>query len=167
MQDCYDAPLTFSRGQYDTMMLALLRCVYTGRNDSQVLMSMEQALPVHHSWLNFNRYQQLLRRIHVLQVCSLVKVCGHETSGVIHATINNLHARVLPLADVLLGGLRAVSGTVPGISFWCRHVKCMVPSTADPTVLITGFQHFKIQLQHRFCPFFGANSVDMPCNPFR
>jgi len=41
-------------------MLALLRCVYTGRNDSQVLMSMEQALPVHHSWLNFNRYQQLL-----------------------------------------------------------------------------------------------------------
>ena len=44
MQDCYDAPLTFSRGQYDTMMLALLRCVYTGRNDSQVLMSMEQAL---------------------------------------------------------------------------------------------------------------------------
>ncbi len=56
MQDCYDAPLTFSRGQFDTMMLALLRCVYTGRNDSQVLMSMEQALPVHHSWLNFNRY---------------------------------------------------------------------------------------------------------------
>lgn len=56
MQDCYDAPLTFSRGPYDTMMLALLRCVYTGRNDSQVLMSMEQALPVHHSWLNFNRY---------------------------------------------------------------------------------------------------------------
>ena len=55
MQDCYDAPLTFSRGPYDTMMLALLRCVYTGRNDSQVLMSMEQALPVHHSWLNFNR----------------------------------------------------------------------------------------------------------------
>lgn len=55
MQDCYDAPLTFSRGQYDTMMLALIRCVYTGRNDSQVLMSMEQALPVHHSWLNFNR----------------------------------------------------------------------------------------------------------------
>ncbi|DBB13937.1 TPA: hypothetical protein ACH3X3_000916 [Trebouxia sp. C0006] len=54
-KDCYDAPLTFSRGPYDTMMLALLRCVYTGRNDSQVLMSMEQALPVHHSWLNFNR----------------------------------------------------------------------------------------------------------------
>ncbi|KAL3145356.1 hypothetical protein ABBQ38_001612 [Trebouxia sp. C0009 RCD-2024] len=54
-KDCYDAPLTFSRGPYDTMMLALLRCVYTGRNDSQVLMSMEQALPVHPSWLNFNR----------------------------------------------------------------------------------------------------------------
>ena len=58
MQDCYDAPLTFSRGPYDTMMLALLRCVYTGRSDSQVLMSMEQALPLHHSWLNFNRYQR-------------------------------------------------------------------------------------------------------------
>ena len=62
MQDCYDAPLTFSRGQYDTMMLALLRCVYTGRNDSQVLMSMEQALPVHHSWLNFNRYNRCLQQ---------------------------------------------------------------------------------------------------------
>ncbi len=90
MQDCYDAPLTFSRGQYDTMMLALLRCVYTGRNDSQVLMSMEQALPVHHSWLNFNRYNSCQQNTCpcVMKLCSLVRLHGRDTFGLMHATIH-------------------------------------------------------------------------------
>lgn len=51
----YDQPLTFSRGLADTMMLALLRAVYSGRGDSQMVVSMEQALPLQRSWLNFNR----------------------------------------------------------------------------------------------------------------
>ena len=54
-QDMYDQPLTFSRGAVDTMMLALLRAVYSGRGDSQMVVSMEQALPLQRSWLNFNR----------------------------------------------------------------------------------------------------------------
>ena len=37
------------------MMLALLRAVYSGRGDSQMVVSMEQAIPLQHSWLNFNR----------------------------------------------------------------------------------------------------------------
>ena len=90
MQDCYDAPLTFSRGPYDTMMLALLRCVYTGRNDSQVLMSMEQALPVHHSWLNFNRCNSCMQKTCacVMKLCSLVRLHGRETFGLMHATVH-------------------------------------------------------------------------------
>ena len=55
VQDMYDQPLTFSRGPADTMMLALLRAVYSGRGDSQMVVSMEQALPLQRSWLNFNR----------------------------------------------------------------------------------------------------------------
>lgn len=55
MQDCYDAPLTFSGGEYDTMMMALLRGVYSGHNDSQLVLSMEQSVPVLKGWLNFNR----------------------------------------------------------------------------------------------------------------
>lgn len=56
LQDCYDAPLTFSGGEFDTMLLALLRCVYTGRNDTHMVLSAEQAIPTFRGWLNFNRY---------------------------------------------------------------------------------------------------------------
>ncbi|KAK9865202.1 hypothetical protein WJX84_001035 [Apatococcus fuscideae] len=39
LKDMYDQPLTFSRGPSDTMMLALLRAVYSGRGDSQLVVS--------------------------------------------------------------------------------------------------------------------------------
>ena len=37
-------------------MLALLRAAYSGRSDTHVVASMEQALPLQSNWLNFNRF---------------------------------------------------------------------------------------------------------------
>ena len=54
-QDAYGSPLTFSGGDSDTLMLALLRASYSGRHDATLAASVEQALPVQPAWLNFNR----------------------------------------------------------------------------------------------------------------
>jgi outer membrane protein insertion porin family len=56
LQDAYGGPLTFSGGNSDTLMLALLRAAYTGRSDTHLVASMEQALPLQPDWLNFNRF---------------------------------------------------------------------------------------------------------------
>ena len=56
LQDAYDAPMTFSDQETDTMMLGLLRAVYSGKKDTQMVVSTEQAVPLHSSWLNFNRW---------------------------------------------------------------------------------------------------------------
>ena len=37
-------------------MLALLRAAYSGRSDTHLVASMEQALPLQSNWLNFNRF---------------------------------------------------------------------------------------------------------------
>ena len=55
-QDAYGGPLTFSGGNSDTLMLALLRAAYSGRSDTHLVASMEQALPLQPDWLNFNRF---------------------------------------------------------------------------------------------------------------
>ena len=52
--DAYGGPLTFSGGEHDEMAVALLRTVHTGQA-SQLVLSMEQALPLTREWLNFNR----------------------------------------------------------------------------------------------------------------
>ena len=39
------------------MMMALLRAVFSGRGDSQLLLSLEQALPLKTDWLSFNRFR--------------------------------------------------------------------------------------------------------------
>ena len=41
------------------MMLGLLRAVYSGKKDTQMVVSTEQAMPLHSSWLNFNRWASL------------------------------------------------------------------------------------------------------------
>ena len=56
LQDAYGGPLTFSGGNSDTLMLALLRAAYSGRSDTHLVASMEQALPLQPDWLNFNRF---------------------------------------------------------------------------------------------------------------
>lgn len=56
LQDAYGGPLTFSGGNSDTLMLALLRAAYSGRSDTHLVASMEQALPLQPNWLNFNRF---------------------------------------------------------------------------------------------------------------
>eukprot|EP00873_Tetraselmis_striata_P003069 jgi/Tetstr1/423333/TSEL_014031.t1 len=56
-QDVYGSPLTFSGQEHDTMMMGLLRMVYSGKGDTQMVASMEQALPLRSEWLNFNRFR--------------------------------------------------------------------------------------------------------------
>ena len=55
LQDAYRSPLTFGAGKVDTMTVALLRAVDSGPQESQLVASVEQALPLVQSWLNFNR----------------------------------------------------------------------------------------------------------------
>lgn len=56
-QDVYGSPLTFSGQEHDTMMMGLLRMVYSGKGDTQMVASVEQALPLRPDWLNFNRFR--------------------------------------------------------------------------------------------------------------
>eukprot|EP00878_Enallax_costatus_P045674 GHUV01055122.1.p1 GENE.GHUV01055122.1~~GHUV01055122.1.p1 ORF type:complete len:135 (+),score=31.18 GHUV01055122.1:556-960(+) len=56
LTDVYGAPLTFSGKHSDCMMLGVLSGSYSSPADgSQLGISLEQALPLHSSWLNFNR----------------------------------------------------------------------------------------------------------------
>lgn len=53
--DAYGAPLTHAGGgRPDTLATALLRASYAG-SQGEALLSLEQALPLRPSWLNFNR----------------------------------------------------------------------------------------------------------------
>ena len=53
--DAYGAPLTHAGGgKADTLATALLRASYAG-SQGEALLSLEQALPLRPSWLNFNR----------------------------------------------------------------------------------------------------------------
>ena len=54
--DAYGAPLTLTAGGTgaDTLATALLRASYAGAS-GEALLSLEQALPLRPSWLNFNR----------------------------------------------------------------------------------------------------------------
>jgi outer membrane protein insertion porin family len=54
VNDYYGNPIIFSHKDYDEMLIGSLRSVYSG-NQSQLVMSMEQAIPVKQDFLNFNR----------------------------------------------------------------------------------------------------------------
>jgi hypothetical protein len=75
-QDAYGSPLTFSGGDSDTLMLALLRATYSGRNDAALAASVEQALPVQPTWLNFNRLRLRAERSVPLGAGVSAQLCG-------------------------------------------------------------------------------------------
>merc|ERR1719375_852306 len=54
VNDYYGNPIIFSHKDYDELLVAVLRTVYSG-NKSQLVMSMEQGIPVKQDFLNFNR----------------------------------------------------------------------------------------------------------------
>lgn len=64
MQDCYGGPLMVNHREggeargYDTMLLGTMRVAYHASHagDSEIVASMEQAVPVQRDWLNFNRF---------------------------------------------------------------------------------------------------------------
>ena len=61
MQDAFGSPLTYSGGTSDTMALGLLEAVFQGPA-GQLVGSLEQALPLRKSWLNFNRARARVER---------------------------------------------------------------------------------------------------------
>ena len=75
-QDAYGSPLTFSGGDSDTLMLALLRAAYAGRGDTALAASVEQALPVQPSWLNFNRLRLRAERSQPLGAGVSAQLCA-------------------------------------------------------------------------------------------
>lgn len=75
-QDAYGSPLTFSGGDSDTLMLALLRATYSGRNDAALAASVEQALPVQPAWLNFNRLRLRAERSVPIGAGVSAQLCG-------------------------------------------------------------------------------------------
>lgn len=75
-QDAYKSPLTFSGGKSDSMMVALLRAVYSGPHETQLVASVEQAVPIVANWLSMNRFQGRAERIlPVFKRCKL-RLCG-------------------------------------------------------------------------------------------
>jgi len=59
LNDVYGGPVIINRGGHgcDTMALTSIRVAYTApKGDTELLASMEQALPLHKDWLNFNRF---------------------------------------------------------------------------------------------------------------
>ena len=63
MKDAYKSPLTFSGGKSDSMMVALLRAVYSGPHETQLVASVEQAVPIISNWLQMNRFQGRVERL--------------------------------------------------------------------------------------------------------
>ncbi len=90
-QDAYGSPLTFSGGDSDTLMLALLRAAYAGRADTALAASVEQALPVQPSWLNFNRVRLRAERSVPLGAGMSAQLCAKGAAR----TLNQNFDRVL------------------------------------------------------------------------
>ncbi|KAK9849807.1 hypothetical protein WJX84_004133, partial [Apatococcus fuscideae] len=105
LKDMYDQPLTFSRGPADTMMLALLRAVYSGRGDSQMVVSMEQALPLQRSWLNFNRLR--VRADRTISLAPRLKLLASAKGGMIIGDMP-------PYEAFPIGGTNSVRGYSEG-----------------------------------------------------
>ncbi|KAF6264536.1 surface antigen-domain-containing protein [Scenedesmus sp. NREL 46B-D3] len=62
LSDAYGAPLTFSGKASDSMMLGVISGSYSANDGSSMGVSLEQALPLHPSWLNFNRLRLRLEQ---------------------------------------------------------------------------------------------------------
>ena len=62
-------------------MLALLRAAYAGRADTALAASVEQALPVQPSWLNFNRLRLRAERSLPLGAGVSAQLCAKGASS--------------------------------------------------------------------------------------
>ena len=71
-------------------MLALLRATYSGRNDAALAASVEQALPVQPSWLNFNRVRLRAERSVPLGAGMSAQLCAKGAAR----TLNQISNRV-------------------------------------------------------------------------
>lgn len=104
-QDCYGSPITFSGESSDTMMLALMRAVYSsGTGESGLVFSMEQAVPLKQDWLNFNRFRLRGEKTVPIGPLQLV-VCGK--GGVIFGDLP-------PYEAFPIGGTNSVRGYSEG-----------------------------------------------------
>ena len=58
------------------MMIALLRAVFSGPQDTQLVASMEQAVPLVQDWLNFNRFHCRAERTFPLLSPIKMRLCA-------------------------------------------------------------------------------------------
>ena len=81
LQDAYKSRLTFSGGKTDTMMVVLLRAIFNGPLETQLVTSVEQAIPVLTNWLNFNRiHGRAERTFPILNSPFKLRLCGKSKS---------------------------------------------------------------------------------------
>lgn len=114
IQDCYGGPLMVNHREggeargYDTMLLGTMRVAYHGAQsgESDVVASMEQAVPVQRDWLNFNRFTLRVDRAFPL-IPGLVKVWVSGKGG---AIVGDLP----PYEAFPIGGTNSVRGYAEG-----------------------------------------------------
>lgn len=119
LSDAYGAPLTFSGRDSDSMMLGVISGSCSSPKDgSQLSVSLEQALPLHPSWLNFNRL-----RLRLEQPISL---------GPLNLTLRgktgSVYGDLPPYEAFPLGGTNSVRGYAEGGVGSGRH---FVEGTAE------------------------------------
>jgi outer membrane protein insertion porin family len=105
-QDAYGSPLTFSGLGHDTMANALMRFVYNrdGRNEAQLVVSAEQALPLRPDMLSFNRLNvRAQRSVHVAGARLTVAAKG-----------GNIVGDLPPYEAFPIGGANSVRGYAEG-----------------------------------------------------
>ena len=106
LHDAYGSPLTFSGHRYDTMANALMRFVYEGRgrDEAQLVLSAEQALPIRPDMLSFNRLLVRAQR------------CFHLSSArlTVAAKGGNVIGDLPPYEAFPIGGANSVRGYQEG-----------------------------------------------------
>ena len=95
LQDAYKSRLTFSGGKTDSMMVVLLRAIFNGPLETQLVTSIEQAVPVLANWLNFNRiHGRAERTFPLLKSPFKLRLCGKGELDVIQSIHSNLTLKV-------------------------------------------------------------------------
>uniref|UniRef100_A0A383VQ38 Bacterial surface antigen (D15) domain-containing protein n=1 Tax=Tetradesmus obliquus TaxID=3088 RepID=A0A383VQ38_TETOB len=118
LSDAYGAPLTFSGRPSDSMMLGVISGSYSANDGSSMGISLEQALPLHPAWLNFNRLRLRLEQPVTLGPLTLQ----------LRGKAGSVYGDLPPYEAFPLGGTNSVRGYAEGGVGSGRH---FVEGTAE------------------------------------
>jgi len=122
--DRYGSPLTFSGKAHDHMLLGLLRLAFSGRGDTQLMASAEQALPVRGDaqWLSFTRLRLRAENAVMMGPCRL---SARGSAGVITGDLPGYEAFPIGGSSSVRGYSEGAIGT--GRSFVEGAMELSVP----------------------------------------